>query len=66
MPEKTEHRPIAPRPLYAPTIHHCYAKGDLGEMKAMAAEAERYLHENGDVAAALEILKSEIAKLEKK
>jgi hypothetical protein len=35
-------------------------------MKALAKEAEAHLHEHGDVSAALEGLKIEIAKLEKK
>jgi hypothetical protein len=65
MPEKIEHRPV-PRPLYAVPIHHCIATGDLAAMKAMAIEAERYLQESGNVSAALEVLKSEIAKLDKK
>jgi hypothetical protein len=64
MPEKMEHRPII-RPLYAVTIHHCCAKGDLAEMKALATEAEQ-LQEHGNLSAALEVLKCEIAKLEKK
>lgn len=54
------------RMLYAPPIHRCIAKGDLGEMKALAKEAEQYLHQHGDVSAALELLKAEIAKLEAK
>jgi len=52
-------------PLYAVPIHHCIAKGDLNEMKAMVAKAEAYLKDHGNVAAALEALKIEIAKLEK-
>jgi hypothetical protein len=54
------------RPLYAVPIHHCIAKGDLGEMKALAKEAEQYLQHTGDVSAALESLKIEIAKKEGK
>jgi Domain of unknown function (DUF1843) len=64
MPETKEHKPIY-RPLYAVTVHRCCAKGDLGEMKALAAEAEQ-LQEHGNLSAALEILKFEIARLEKK
>jgi hypothetical protein len=52
--------------LYAVPIHRCIAKGDLGEMRAMAKQAEQYLHDSGNVSAALELLKAEIAKLEKK
>jgi hypothetical protein len=54
------------RMLYAPPIHRCIAKGDLGEMKALAKEAEEFLHHYGDISAALELLKGEIAKLEAK
>jgi hypothetical protein len=65
MPEKG-YKPNGPRPLYAVTIHHCVAKGDLAEMKALVLEAERHLHDHGDVSAALEALKIEIAKLQAK
>jgi Domain of unknown function (DUF1843) len=51
-------------PLYGVTIHHCIAGGDLAKMKELAVEAEKYLAENGDVGAALEVLKIEIAKAE--
>ena len=53
-------------PLYAVPIHHCIARGDLQEMKGMVAKAEDYLRNHGDVSAALEALKIEIAKLEHK
>lgn len=55
-----------PRPLYGVTIHHCIAEGDLGKMKSLCAEAEQHLAEHGDVRAALEVLKAEIAKAEAK
>ncbi len=58
--------PVVPMPMYAGPIHRVIAKGDLSEMKAMAKEAEQYLHDHGDVSAALEALKIEIAKLEAK
>jgi HPt (histidine-containing phosphotransfer) domain-containing protein len=65
MPETgTSPRKIAPRPLYAHTIHQCAGTGDLAEMKALVNEAEQHLREHGDVSAALEALKAEIAKLE--
>jgi hypothetical protein len=51
-------------PLYAVTIHHCIAGGDLTKMKEVAAQAEKHLAEHGDVSAALEALKIEIAKAE--
>jgi phage shock protein A len=54
------------RLMYGPPILGAIAKGDLAEMKALAKEAEQYLHHYGDVSAALEALKVEIAKLEAK
>jgi len=53
-------------PLYAVTIHKCVASGDLSHMKKVAAEAEQYVSQYGNVSAALEALKVEIAKLEAK
>ena len=54
------------RPLYGVTIHHCIAGGDLGKMKELRDEAEKQLAEYGDLRAALEVLKVEIAKAEAK
>jgi hypothetical protein len=54
------------RQLYAVPIHECAASGDLAAMKKMAAEAEQYVSQHGNVSAALEVLKMEIAKLEAK
>jgi hypothetical protein len=59
MPEK---RP--PTTLYGPAIHNAAASGDLAEMKKVAAEAETFVREHGDIGAALESLRIEIAKLE--
>jgi hypothetical protein len=53
-------------PLYAVTIHKSAASGDLAKMKNLAAEAEAHLKAHGDVSAALEALKIEIAKHEGK
>ena len=53
-------------PLYAVTIHHACAKGDLAEMKKLAAAAEQWLTQHGDVRSALEALKVEIARAEAK
>jgi hypothetical protein len=50
--------------LYGPPIHDAIAQGDLPKMKQLAAEAEKQLRETGDVGAALEYLKIEIARLE--
>jgi HPt (histidine-containing phosphotransfer) domain-containing protein len=48
--------------LYSPTIQEAIATGDLARMKKLAAEAEQHLKQVGDVRAALENLKIEIAK----
>jgi hypothetical protein len=53
-------------PLYGVTIHKCIAGGDLQKMKDLCAEAEKQVATYGDVSAALEVLKSEIAKAEAK
>jgi hypothetical protein len=55
-----------PQPLYAVTIHQCAAGGDLQQMKNMVKEAEEHIKSHGNVGAALELLKGEIAKLEHK
>ncbi len=47
---------------YGPPIQEAIAKGDLAKMKQLAAEAEHHLQQVGDVRAALEYLKIEIAK----
>jgi len=57
---------VGPRPLYASPIHRVIVGGDLGEMKALALEAKQYLEQHGDVAAALDTLQLEIAKMEAK
>ena len=49
-------------PLYAPPIQEAIATGDLARMKQLAAEAEAHLKQVGDVRAALEYLKIEIAR----
>lgn len=51
-------------PLYGVPIQEAAASGDLKQMKAVARQAERHLKEHGNVSAALEALKLEIAKLE--
>lgn len=53
-------------PMYGTPIHEAAASGDLERMKAVARQAEEWLRETGDVAAALEALKLEIAKLERR
>ena len=53
-------------PPYGPPIQEAIAKGDLARMKQLATEAEQHLQQAGDVGAALEYLKIEIAKHEHK
>lgn len=53
-------------PLYGVTIHHCIADGDLAKMKQLLSQAEKYLAQYGDVSAAVEVLKIEIARAEAK
>jgi hypothetical protein len=53
-------------PPYGVAIHEAVASGDLARMKAAAQLAEAYLQEWGNVPAALEGLKIEISRLEKK
>ena len=52
--------------LYGVAIHEAVASGDLEKMKAVARQADEYLREAGNVPAALELLKIEIAKLQGK
>jgi len=47
---------------YGPPIQEAIAKGDLAKMKQLAADTEKYLQQVGDVRAALEYLKIEIAR----
>lgn len=51
-------------PPYGVAIQQAVASGDLAKMKSVAREAEKHLKEHGNVGAALELLKLEIAKLE--
>ena len=55
---------MAAVPPYGVVMRDAAASGDLARMKQAAADAEEYLREHGNVAAALENLKMEIAKLE--
>jgi hypothetical protein len=50
-------------PPYGEAIQQAVSSGDLAKMKEVARDAEQFL---ADVPAALQQLKSEIAKLEKK
>ncbi len=53
-------------PPYGVAIQEAVASGDLAKMKEAAQQAEQYVREWGDVSSALEVLKLEISKLEKK
>jgi hypothetical protein len=51
-------------PLYGVAIHQACERGDLDEMRKLAAEAEEHLAQYGNVPEAYEELKAEIAKHE--
>ncbi len=51
-------------PPYGNAIQQARESGDLDEMKKVAADAEAYLEEHGDVPAAYEELKAAIAEHE--
>lgn len=53
-------------PPYGVAIQEAVASGDLTKMKEAARQAEEYTREWGDVSSALEVLKLEISRLEKK
>jgi Domain of unknown function (DUF1843) len=55
---------VTDRKPYGVAIQQAVASGNLTEMKAAAAAAETYLSQHGNITAALEALKIEIAKLE--
>jgi uncharacterized protein DUF1843 len=55
-----------PVPPYGEAIQQAVATGDLARMKAVARDAEQFIAQWGNVPAALEALKLEIAKLEAK
>ena len=57
---------MSPVLLYGAAIQQATATGDLVTMKKMASQAEEHLLAHGDVRAALDALKVEIAKLETK
>ncbi|MFL6261758.1 MAG: DUF1843 domain-containing protein [Thermoanaerobaculia bacterium] len=53
-------------PPYGVVIQEAIASGDLAKMKSAAQQAEAYLQEWGNIPAALEALKQEISRHEKK
>lgn len=52
-------------PLYAHVMQDTIAEGDLAKMQEVARQAEALLNDQGDVARLYDILKVEIAKLER-
>jgi HPt (histidine-containing phosphotransfer) domain-containing protein len=50
--------------LYGAAIHEAAASGDVKKMKKVAEQAEAHIREHGNVPAALEALRIEIAKAE--
>jgi hypothetical protein len=54
-----------PVPPYGNAIHQAVMSGELAKMKAAASLAQNWLTTHGDVAAALQALKFEIAKRER-
>jgi hypothetical protein len=55
---------MAEKLVYGPDIHEAVARGDLEEMRNLVREAEAHVARYGNVPVALELLKTEIAKLE--
>jgi hypothetical protein len=49
-------------PPYGTAIHQAIGSGDLDRMRKLAESAEKWVSEHGDVSAALEVLKAEIAR----
>ena len=60
----TDHGKPVIRPMYASAIHGCIAEGNVGKMKGLLSEAEKFVADHGDVRAAIEVLKAEISKAE--
>jgi hypothetical protein len=58
--------PPTPAPLYAGSIHHAIAHGELARMKELVRACEEHLEEWGNIPIAFEMLKMEIARLEAK
>ncbi|RAS22635.1 DUF1843 domain-containing protein [Paraburkholderia bryophila] len=60
MSQAAQH-PITP---YGVAIHQAVSEGDLAKMKALLAQAEAILQQQGNLAAAVDVLRIEIAKLD--
>ena len=57
---------IGPEPPYGTAIQQAVARGDLAEMKRVLRQGEEFLAVYGDIRAALEVLRIEIHKLERR
>ncbi|MGZ8182983.1 MAG: DUF1843 domain-containing protein [Methylobacter sp.] len=55
-----------PIPPYGVAIQEAVASGNLNKMKEVCHQAEEHLKNAGNISAALQMLKIEIAKLEKR
>lgn len=53
-------------PPYGDAIHGAIASGDVRRMQQVKGEAEEWLRQAGNVSAALEVLRAEIAKASRK
>lgn len=51
-------------PLYAATIHHAIATGDLAQLRALSGQADSLLAQQGDLGGAVSALKAAITKLQ--
>lgn len=55
---------MAEIPVYGCAMHKAIAKGDVDEMRTLVNEAKEHLRTYGNVPFVLEVLRSEIAKVE--
>ncbi|HEV3001650.1 MAG TPA: DUF1843 domain-containing protein [Solirubrobacteraceae bacterium] len=51
---------------YGPAIHEAIASGEVDRMREVLSQAEQHLSEHGNVSAAVEALRAEIARCERK
>jgi hypothetical protein len=54
-----------PEPPYGPPIHQAIARGDVPAMKTLLERAEALLARQGDLATAVTLLRTELAKRDK-
>ena len=52
--------------LYGPVIEEAIARGDVDEMRRLARETEQHIAEWGNIPLALELLKVELARAERR